>query len=85
MIEELKGKIEAPAEVKGRVEPTVEIHVEIAGKGPRGKDGKSAYEYAKAGGFLGTEEEFAEKLAREYNAADVTDVLTKDDLDEILI
>ena len=85
MSEELKGKIEAPAEVKGTVEPTAEIHVEITGKGPRGKEGKSAYEYAKAGGFWGTEEEFAEKLAREYNAADVTDVLTKDDLDEILI
>ena len=84
MIEELKGKIEAPAEVKGAVEPTAEIHVEIAGKGPRGKDGKSAYEYAKAGGFWGTEKEFAKKLAREYNGVEVTDVLTKDDLDEIL-
>lgn len=84
MSEELKGKIEAPAEVKGAVEPTAEIHVNIAGKGPGGKDGKSAYEYAKAGGFWGTEEEFAEKLAREYNGVEVTDVLTKADLDEIL-
>lgn len=68
MIEELKGKIEAPAEVKGRVEPTVEIHVEIAGKGPRGKDGKSAYSYAKEGGYEGTEKEFAEKLACKIEA-----------------
>lgn len=28
-----------------------------------GKDGKSAYEYAKDGGYTGTEEEFAAKLA----------------------
>ena len=30
-----------------------------------GKDGKSAYEYAKEGGFTGTEEEFAQKIAKE--------------------
>lgn len=30
-----------------------------------GADGKSAYEYAKEGGFIGTETEFAEKLAAE--------------------
>lgn len=29
----------------------------------RGLDGKTAYEYAKDGGYAGTEEEFAEKLA----------------------
>lgn len=29
-------------------------------------DGKSAYEYAQDGGYTGTEEEFAEKLATEY-------------------
>ncbi len=28
--------------------------------------GKSAYEYAKDGGYTGTEEEFAEKMAKEY-------------------
>ena len=28
-----------------------------------GKDGKSAYEYAKDSGYTGTEEDFAEKLA----------------------
>lgn len=31
-----------------------------------GTGGKSAYEYAKDGGYTGTEEEFAQKLAEEY-------------------
>lgn len=31
-----------------------------------GADGKSAYEYAQDGGYKGTEEEFAQKLAEEY-------------------
>lgn len=31
----------------------------------RGQDGKTAYEYAKDGGYTGTEEEFAQKLAQE--------------------
>lgn len=34
-------------------------------QGPAGADGKSAYQYAKEGGFTGTEAEFAEKLAQE--------------------
>ena len=33
--------------------------------GTAGRDGKSAYAYAVAGGYTGTEEEFAAKLARE--------------------
>lgn len=33
--------------------------------GLRGSDGKSAYEYAKDGGYTGTEEDFAKKLASE--------------------
>lgn len=32
-------------------------------KGDKGEDGKSAYEYAKEGGFTGTEEEFAALMA----------------------
>ena len=32
----------------------------------RGRNGKSAYEYAKDGGYTGTEAEFAAKLAAEY-------------------
>ena len=34
------------------------------GVGAKGGDGKSAYEYAKDGGYTGTEAEFAEKLAQ---------------------
>ncbi len=33
--------------------------------GADGKDGKSAYQYAQDGGYTGTEEEFAQKLASE--------------------
>ncbi|MEE0981472.1 MAG: hypothetical protein U0K91_07285 [Acutalibacteraceae bacterium] len=33
--------------------------------GEKGADGKSAYQYAKDGGYTGTETEFAEKLAKE--------------------
>ena len=33
--------------------------------GPTGADGKSAYQYAQEGGYTGTEEAFAEKLAQE--------------------
>lgn len=37
--------------------------------GPTGADGKSAYQYAKEGGYTGTETEFAEKLAEEMPTA----------------
>ncbi len=52
---------------------------DLKGKdGVIGKDGKTAYEYAKDGGYTGTEEEFAAKMAQEipdvaqsdWNAAD---------------
>ena len=33
--------------------------------GPTGADGKTAYQYAQEGGYIGTETEFAEKLAQE--------------------
>lgn len=39
--------------------------------GEAGADGKSAYAYARDGGYTGTEEEFAEKLAREIPVEDV--------------
>jgi lysophospholipase L1-like esterase len=42
------------------------IRGETGGTGAAGAAGKSAYAYAKEGGFDGTEEEFAEKLATEY-------------------
>lgn len=35
-------------------------------KGERGPEGKSAYEYAVEAGYTGTEEEFGEKLAADY-------------------
>ena len=37
--------------------------------GKDGADGKSAYQYAKDGGYTGTEDEFAEKLAQEAPTA----------------
>lgn len=38
---------------------------------PRGKDGLSAYEVAKDGGYTGAEEDFAAKLAEEYPQPDL--------------
>lgn len=38
----------------------------VSVRGATGAGGKSAYEYAKDGGYTGTEEEFAAKLAAEY-------------------
>ena len=38
---------------------------EVGADGQPGADGKSAYQYAKEGGYTGTEEEFAAKLAEE--------------------
>ena len=38
---------------------------ETGATGATGADGKSAYEYAKDGGYTGTEEQFAAKLAKE--------------------
>ena len=35
-------------------------------RGPKGDDGKTAYEYAKDGGYTGSEDEFKTKLANEY-------------------
>ena len=41
------------------------FQVRNGGKGDKGADGKSAYQYAQEGGYTGTEAEFAEKLAQE--------------------
>lgn len=41
--------------------------------GKDGADGKTAYQYAKDGGYTGTEEEFAQKLAEEINGVEITD------------
>lgn len=42
------------------------FHVKNGNKGSDGSNGKSAYEYAQDGGYMGTEEEFAAKMAKEY-------------------
>ena len=41
-----------------------------------GKDGKSAYAYAVEGGYTGTEEEFAAKLAEEtYSKSEIDAIM----------
>lgn len=40
---------------------------------PNGEPGKSAYEYAKEGGYTGTEEDFAKKMAQEIGSYTETD------------
>lgn len=42
-----------------------------------GSDGKSAYEYAKDGGYTGTEEDFSAKMAREYDPIAATAEMTQ--------
>lgn len=44
--------------------------------GPPGPAGKSAYEYARDGGYTGTEAEFTMQMARELNAVQVTESMT---------
>lgn len=46
--------------------------------GSKGADGKSAYEYAKEGGFTGTEEEFAEQMVN--GNVDLSEYAKKDEL-----
>ena len=41
-------------------------------KGSKGDPGKSAYQYAKDGGYTGTEVEFAKKMAKEIPTIDPT-------------
>lgn len=50
-----------------------ELEEQIKNQEP-GKDGKSAYQYAQDGGYTGTEEEFAEKLAKEPLAGTTADI-----------
>lgn len=45
--------------------------------GADGHDGKSAYAYAQEGGFTGTEEEFASKLAMEYPTFDYVNEISE--------
>lgn len=51
----------------------------VGGIGAKGEDGKTAYEYAQDGGYTGTEEEFAEKLAKGYSGVTVADYGAKGD------
>lgn len=45
-----------------------EVERKLANGDYDGADGKSAYQYARDGGFTGTEAEFAAKLAKDYDA-----------------
>ena len=45
---------------------TKQFRVKNGSKGSTGATGKTAYEYAKDGGYAGTEAQFAEKLAAEF-------------------
>lgn len=53
---------QGPVGAKGEQGPQGEKGADGA-PGPQGATGKSAYEYAKDGGYTGTESEFAAKLA----------------------
>lgn len=75
MSEILNASIEAEGEIHAEVETGCVIRVSVIGSGPAGK---SAYSYAKDGGYTGTEEEFAEKLAHE------TEAIPEETLKEIL-
>ena len=45
-------------------------------RGDKGADGKSAYQYAQDGGYTGTEEQFAAKLAEEtYSKSEIDSAL----------
>ena len=50
--------------------------------GKNGTDGKTAYQYAKDGGYIGTEEEFAEKLAQENPTKEEFNKLSKEKADK---
>ena len=55
-------RIEFTPSDKGAMPPLEPVRIELP-PGPRGATGKTAYAYAKDGGYTGTEEEFAAKLA----------------------
>lgn len=58
-------KTELPAAIDTALAQAKESGAFDGPQGEPGTDGKSAYEYAVDGGYTGTEEEFAEKLASE--------------------
>ena len=55
------------------------------GKGPKGDDGKSAYEYAVEGGYQGTEADFLEWMQRLINTDIISNVqmVTQEEYDAI--
>lgn len=55
------------------VEPIEGDYWGVFVRGGAGKSGKSAYEYAKDGGYAGSEEDFAKKLALETYSKEVID------------
>lgn len=57
-------RIEFTPSDQGAMPPVEPVRIELP-PGPRGATGKTAYAYAKEGGYTGTEEEFAAKLAAE--------------------
>ena len=56
--------IPSPSATNGEVDgiPNINISAENGKDGVNGKDGKSAYEQAVEGGFVGTEQEFINSL-----------------------
>lgn len=82
MINEIEGIIESDTlEITAVIESnTLEIDVEVAGSGPRGVQGFSAYELAVQQGFEGTEEEWLASLKGERGE---DYLLTDDDRQEI--
>lgn len=77
---------ECPSDVKTTVDvykegdvSTVTVTDETGTKTVQIYDGKTAYEYAQEGGYTGTEEEFAEKLAKGYPNTSVTEYGAIDD------
>lgn len=57
---------------------TTEATVKNGKDGKDGVDGKTAYEYAKDGGYTGTEEEFAQKMAEENPTKEEFDKLSEE-------
>ena len=56
--------ISSPSSASGEVDgiPNINISAKDGKDGVNGKDGKSAYEQAVDGGFVGTEQEFTKSL-----------------------
>lgn len=60
-------KVVEKTELEERVEAIEKAKENGEFNGADGADGKSAYQYAKDGGYTGTEKEFAQKMAKELD------------------